>query len=217
MKYLLLDIFTVALTITCVALTIAFLGTLRGIAEVRLRLAGAGAEGNQFRLDAGTGLPEGLLAVLPDPRRLSLLLFLSEDCPACWKLLDDLRAAPIEGAQVAICINSDDPKRIRARLGPRVTNVDGPLAAQIFKQFNINTTPVAVVHRDGYVVGSAYGASAESIDTLRRLWLASTQPNVFQPQEQRPNVFQPQEQLLAIEHKKDAARIGSGSEGGRTV
>jgi hypothetical protein len=53
-------------------------------------------QGNQFRLDAGTGLPEGLLAVLHDPRWLSLLLFLSEDCPARWNLLDDVRAAPIE-------------------------------------------------------------------------------------------------------------------------
>jgi hypothetical protein len=217
MNYLLLDMFAVALTLTCVALTIAFLGTLRGIAEVRLRLAGAGADESQFRLDAGTGLPEGLLAVLPDPRRLSLLLLLSDDCPACWKLLDDLRAAPIDGAQLATCINSDDSRKIRARLGPRATIVDGLLAGQIFKQFKINATPVAVVHRDGYVVGSAYGSSAESVDALRRLWLASTQPDAFQPQEQRPNILQPQEQLLTIGHTKDAARIGTSSEGGHTV
>jgi hypothetical protein len=136
-----------------------------------------------------------------------MLLFLSEGCAACWKLLDDLRAAPIDGAQLAVCINSDDPRKIRARVGPWVDIVDGELAAQVFKRFKIDATPVAVVHRDGYVVGSAHGASAESIDTLRRLWLASTQPEVFRPQDQ----------LMTIEDKRDAAAISSGSNGGTTA
>lgn len=198
-----LNIFIVALTLACVALTFGFLGTLRGIAEVRLRLVGAGTEGTQFRLDAGTGLPEVLLAALPDPRRLGMLLFLSEDCAACWKLLDDLSTVPIEGAPVTICINSIDTK-MRAKLAPTVTLVDGDVAAQAFKQFKIDSTPVAVVHRDGYVVGSAYGSSAESIETLQRLWSGSS----------RPDSFRPSDQPVSLEPRKTAIRIRSDSVGG---
>ena len=199
-----ITVFSIALTFTCVALTVGFLGTLRGIAEVRLRLAGAG--NTQFRLDAGTGLPEPLLAALADPRALGVLIFLSEDCGACWQLVDELPNLQLDGAPVTVCLIHADTGKMRDKLGPGFNVVEADVAAQAARHLRIDSTPIVVVHRDGYVVGSAHGSSAESIGTLQRLWSASAMPEGFRP-------YQP-DQLLAKRGQPAVVRDPLHSEGG---
>lgn len=75
---------------------------------------------------------------------------------------------------------------MRARLIPSTTVIAEEVATQAFRHFRIESTPVVVLYRDGYVVGSAHGTAAESLDTIRRLWSASVAPQSFHPEDPRP-------------------------------
>lgn len=180
-------IFEVALTLTCAALTVGFLGTLRGIAEVRLRVLGAGRSDAQFRLDAGTALPEQLIAVLPDPRALGLLAFLSEGCAACWELIENLPKLALNGTQIIYCVAKHADGKMRSRLGSDAIVVQQSVAEQVFKHFRIDSTPVVVLHRDGQVLGTAHGSAAQSIEGIYRLWSASAMPETFNPADSSPH------------------------------
>src|SRR2546430_3860551 len=177
-----LTFFVIALTVSCAALTVAFLGTLRGIAEVQLRVRGVGSE-NKFRLNAGTSLPDVLMPSLSNPRALGLLLFVSEGCSACWQILEELPKLNLGGAPVAVCRTSAGPGTMRERFASsQVTWIEETIAIQVVQQLGITSTPVIIVHRDGYVVGTAHGSSAESMDTIRRLWTAASSPTGFRVQ-----------------------------------
>lgn len=164
-------VLAVVLTVSCIALTVAFLGTLRTAAELRLRIAGAGDESGAFRLDAGTSLSEKLLSSLPDLHAVGLLLFLSEDCSTCWQLVEQFHLLGLGDAPLAVCIIGRDKGDMRRRFPPKVLIIEPSIARDAARHFNIDTTPIAVVHRDGYVVGSARGGG---IDRIQRLWSAAT-------------------------------------------
>src|SRR5438132_923063 len=129
-----LTFFVIALTVSCAALTVAFLGTLRGIAEVQLRVRGVGSE-NKFRLNAGTSLPDVLMPSLSNPRALGLLLFVSEGCSACWQILEELPKLNLGGAPVAVCRTSAGPGTMRERFASsQVTWIEETIAIQVVQQ-----------------------------------------------------------------------------------
>jgi hypothetical protein len=167
-------VLAIVVTLSCIALTIAFLGTLRTAAELRLRIAGAGDQSSGFRLDAGTGLPERLLASMPDLRAFGLLLFLSEDCSSCWQLVERLPLLGFGNGPVTVCVIGRDNGEMRRRLPSKTLVVEPSIARDAARHFNIDSTPTAVVHRDGYVVGSARGGG---IERVQQLWSAATAPS----------------------------------------
>ena len=99
------------LTAATALLTVAFLGTLRGLAEMRLRLAGHDFTGLEpMRTDPGRPLPEDLKAAFPAwAAAPGGILFLADDCPTCLRLagelgeivpiVDDLRPEVAAGVQ----------------------------------------------------------------------------------------------------------------------
>ena len=108
---------------------------------------------------------------------------------------------------MTICIKTADTGKLRAKLPPTITLVDGDAATDAFNQFKIDSTPVVVVYRDGYVVGSAHGGSAESVETVRLLlWSAAAGPDGFRLHRPQPVSFEP--------HQKVAVSTTSESEGG---
>ena len=82
-----LHVVAVALVVLCVVLTVAFVASLRGIAELRIRLAGDDASGVPM-LIIGRPLPESLLSQVSDTE--SVVVFLSATCGSCLHLASEL-------------------------------------------------------------------------------------------------------------------------------
>lgn len=161
----------VVLTATCVILTIALLGALRGIAELRLRLvrAGSGADG-QLHLSAGRVLPDLLTAALPD-EGYTLVAFLSDECETCWQVAAHLRELDVP---VVVALEKDTGD-LRNRLDGHATFLPAEVAHSSTAELNITFTPVAVVVREGTVAGVAYGESVEDLSNLTQFWTLTTE------------------------------------------
>jgi len=166
----LLTVLVVVQTLVCVVLTVALLGALRGIAELRLRLLriGGGMD-QQFRIDAGHDVPAVVAAALPDPRSTTLIAMLSDDCPACHTVADVLLELFDDPRDVVVGL-SRELGALRSRLDGHVTFMTPEATAEAMAAWHLSSTPVVVVQRGGVVVGSAYGPSVQSVDELRDLW-----------------------------------------------
>jgi len=161
-----ITIVLVLLTVTCALLTVVFLGTLRGIAELRLRLSGRTDASHTF-IDAGTALPASLLQALPDPEAATLIAFVSDGCDACKELATLLPTVPVP---VVAGILGHDGGDIRSHLGDDTVFVEAAITADVAREWSINGSPLIILQASGRVVGSAYGVSTRTADELQLWW-----------------------------------------------
>jgi hypothetical protein len=163
----------VAMTAVVVVLTLSFLGTLRGIAELRLRILGHDFTGREpMRVDPGRGLPIELTTAFPVwTKSQGAILFLADDCSACLKLADDLRSLR-HAEQFLVCPTSKSRERLEALVPASMTMLSEELAAHVTSNLNVTMTPVAVIQQDGYIVGRGFGPGAETIEAIEHLWSA---------------------------------------------
>jgi hypothetical protein len=164
-----------ATTVMCGVLTVAFLGTLRTLTQLRLRLAGygEGALPTSALLGAGVALPAELVDAIPDPGDDAIVAFLSGTCESCWSLADELGRVDVD--QVLACV-VDEADELAERLPARVTIVEPSAAARAAESLGIDVTPVVIHQRDGYVVGASYGSSAHTVSDVNALAAASGPP-----------------------------------------
>ena len=160
-----------ALTAATVLLTVAFLGTLRGIAEMRLRLAGHDFTGLEpMRTDPGRPLPEELKAAFPAwAAAPGGILFLADDCPTCLRLAGELGSFP-HLDRLLFCPVAGDGTEIRVRLPTAVTEIPEPVAAGLLGALNVWITPVLVLQQDGYIVARGLASGAETLEAIEHLW-----------------------------------------------
>jgi hypothetical protein len=158
------------LTIVCVVLSVAFVGALRSIAELRMRLLGYGERPGQgtMRIDAGRPIPRALAENLPEGTGAGIVAFLSETCSTCWELAGELHL--FEGGHVSAVLPGSVSSSMRERLGPDIQLMEPEVGLEISEDMQINMTPVVVLHENGLVIGSAVGQGAESIADLTNLW-----------------------------------------------
>lgn len=161
------------LTATCCALTVALLGALRGVAELRLRLVRAGSvSGDGFRLDSGRVLPDLLSAAVPaEP---TMVGFVSDDCPACLHLLDELDHLGLPAGRLVLAVTGKDTGELRRRAAVPVLPAEAAYAAA--HDLGLDFTPIVIIAADGAVAAVAYGESLRSGDELRRLWDQTIRP-----------------------------------------
>ena len=162
----------VLLTAACVLLTIAFLGALRTLTALRLRLHGYGGAGTAaMRIDYGRRLPDSLIEAFPGPAGDGLVAFLSTDCETCWNLageLGSIRKCPV----VACVVGAEEGEgALRDRFGSDVIVAPRTLARGAAEEMRIDATPVVVLHRDGYIVASAIGTGVQDGADIERLWM----------------------------------------------
>jgi hypothetical protein len=173
----------VILTAGCCVLTVALLGALRGIAELRLRLVRAGSGADKgLRLDSGRVLPEILVAALPDPRAATLVGFVSDDCAACLTLLDNLDRLDLPPDRVALAVTGKDTGELRGRFEGRAVILPSEVSHACADELGLEVTPVVVIAAAGAVAAVGYGDSLLSLDELRRLWETTAHiphPEVF--------------------------------------
>jgi hypothetical protein len=156
-----------AMTAMCVLLTVAFLGALRGVAELRLHLRGYAPAGlESLRLAAGNELPEQLVGALPRPGDDALIVFLSSGCQSCWELAVQLEEVGVD--QVLACMLAED-QGLRDRLPTSATVAELGVARSAADALGVRSTPLVVLQRDGYILGTAAGVSAQSAKDLQRL------------------------------------------------
>jgi hypothetical protein len=151
--------------------TVAFLGTLRGLAEMRLRLAGHDFTGLEpMRTDPGRPLPEELKAAFPAwTAAPGGILFLADDCPTCLRLAGELGSFP-HVDRLLFCPVTGDGREIRERLPAAVTEVPEPVAVGLVDALNVWVTPVLVLQQDGYIVARGLASGAESLEAIENLW-----------------------------------------------
>lgn len=156
------------LTAVCVLLTVVFLGTLRGIVELRLQMSGrVGTSAASPELVAGRQLPVALLRVLPDPQQPALIAFVSDGCGACEQMAALLPAIPVT---TIACVLGKDTGDIRQHLGSEVIVSDPADTQAAARALKLTTTPVVLLQHAGRVVGSAFGVSTQTVDELQRWW-----------------------------------------------
>lgn len=167
-------VITAALSLTCAVLTVALLGALRGIAELRLRLvrAGSGADGS-FRLASGRVAPDLLNDALT-PRIIgdALVAFLADDCEGCWEVAENLKQLGVAPSNLAIALDVDRGE-LRQELAPHGWFLPAEVAKSAALELGIDFTPVLIIVRDDAIVGVAYGTSVTSLDELRRFWVSN--------------------------------------------
>lgn len=164
-----IEILLIVLTLSTVMLTIAFLGALRGVAELRLRLQGHGRDllTARMRVEEGRPLPPVLAPYVPAVGNF-VVAFLSSQCEACWRLSGDLRSfteAPVFAALLGADVTS-----LRERLDGSATEVPASAGTDAAREMNIEVTPVVVFFRDRFVVGSSWGDAAGSEKDIREVW-----------------------------------------------
>jgi len=160
-----LHVVAVALVVLCVVLTIAFVASLRGIAELRIRLAGADASGVP-RLIIGRPLPESLLSHVSETE--SVVVFLSATCGSCLQLASELDQAEVP---LVACVLGDarDTEQVIEAIPAGVPVIAGD-TARIGVDMKITTFPTAVVQRDGFIVVVGQGSGADTAADLDELW-----------------------------------------------
>jgi hypothetical protein len=163
----------VALTAAVVLLTIAFLGTLRGLAEMRLRLAGhdfTGTDAEAMRTDPGRPLPAKLEAAFPAwTAAPGGILFLADDCATCLRLAGELDSLPFAD-RLLVCHVGGDGAVTSKRLPETVTQIPEPIAEGLVSFLNIRLTPLLVLQQDGYIVGRGFAEGADTPQAIEHLW-----------------------------------------------
>ena len=82
---------TILPVLVCVGMTVAVLGALRGIADIRIQLAGGGTDAESLandKLMPGKPIPAGLRSQLPWGDEDTLVVFVSSHCEICSTFLD---------------------------------------------------------------------------------------------------------------------------------
>jgi hypothetical protein len=160
-------VLAVVVVAACVVLTIAFLGCLRGIAELRLRLTGRGVD-PASQLIIGRKLPELLVRLIPEPAADALVVFMSSSCGTCLGLAAELDK--LAGRQVVACVLGDDSAALVGMLPPYVTVIQGGQAEAVDKELPMAMWPSAILQRDGFMMAVAMGGDANSAAALEQLW-----------------------------------------------
>ena len=170
----------IALVVMCVVLTVAFLASLRGIAELRLRLAVDSGLTGPPHLVIGRRLPDQLLERLGEHQTESIVAFLSGTCGSCLQLAGELdrTAAPVVACVVG---PPDETERVLAAMPDGIPVITGDVAEQLRIDMTVQTFPTAVVQRDGYIVVIGQGSGADAAADLDDLW----RQGVTAPQEAR--------------------------------
>ena len=157
---------TALLVVTGVAvigLTVAVLGLLRRVTDLRLLLSGhSEAPRSQLRMVAGRELPAG--AVDGD----ALLVFATAGCDSCTALLGELDH--VRGGTVVVVPADGDAAELRPLVAEGVPLLDDGEARRLVDDLGIDTTPFVLAQRDGIILGHAYGESAASALHLEELW-----------------------------------------------
>jgi hypothetical protein len=167
-----ITLYLALLTGLCVLLTVSLLGSLRTLAGIQLRIQGVGDDPTAvMRLEYGRLLPDRLIEVLPERDGYGAVAFLAPDCEKCWHLAGEL--AGFRDCPLVACViggGEADAQQLTVRLGSDVTLAPADAAGDIAAEMRIVATPVVIFHRDGYIVASATGSGADSLESIRELW-----------------------------------------------
>ncbi|MFF5182090.1 hypothetical protein ACFY2Q_29120 [Micromonospora sp. NPDC000316] len=163
----------IALVAMCVVLTVAFLAALRGVAELRLRLAQDDGAAGPPKLVIGRRLPDSVVEALAGLGELgprSLVVLLSTTCGSCLRLAGEL--GRVQAPLVACVIGEPGPTAddVRASVPAGVPVIAGDVARQIRTDLNLHTFPTAIAQRDGYIVATGQGSGADTAANLDHLW-----------------------------------------------
>jgi hypothetical protein len=161
---------TALLVVTAVAvatLTIAVLGLLRRVTDLRLLLSGHGdVRRSSLRLVAGRQVPP-----LPDDPLAGdvLLVFASPGCDTCAALLGELdRVAG--GGRVAVVPVDATAASLLPLAADGVEVLDDASAGVLVEDLAIDATPYVVALRDRFVLGHAHGESIASASQVQAFW-----------------------------------------------
>ncbi|WP_214316803.1 hypothetical protein [Nonomuraea sediminis] len=160
-------VLAVVVIAACVALTVAFLACLRGIAELRLRLTGKGID-PASQLIIGRKLPDSLVGLIPDATRDALVVFMSATCGTCHGLAAELDR--LQGRQVVACVEGQQTAELVALLPPEIAVIQGERAKAVDADLPMAMWPTAILQRDGFIVAVGQGSSADSAEALEVLW-----------------------------------------------
>lgn len=155
----------VVLALACFALTVATLGALRGVAELRLRLEQGVSLFEQDWIMAGKWLPASITERIARPDGESVILLLSEGCSSCRKAARLVMATTPLRVSAIIAGNSD------LSLGSDVEVISGSEGIAVLEELEVMDVPVAIHQRDGTILGSARGPGLMDSDEIDR-WLS---------------------------------------------
>ncbi len=168
-----LTVTAVVLTVACVALTAAALGLMRSVADLRLFLTGHSSSDLGMMVDPGMELPEALRTEMrANDSGQGVIAFVSESCELCVSLAGDV-ASEVAPGPLTICVIHEPEGQLERQLEPYATVLPAEVSQAAAEYLRIDETPVFVAHRDGYIVGNAYGDGADSMADLRVLWNAT--------------------------------------------
>lgn len=159
------DVSIAVLSLGCAVLCVAVAGLLRRITDVKLRLGGYNGEIDQFMIDIGRMLPEPVVAEIPDPSSAALLIVASRSCEVCHQLVEQLDSLP---GQVLVGVMSgegaDLDTEAQLLLSERATD-------ELVNELGLSQIPVAIVQRDSFIVGAAYGDPLVDPGGLEKFWM----------------------------------------------
>jgi hypothetical protein len=160
---------TALLIVTAVAvatLTVAVLGLLRRVTDLRLLLSGHGdVARSSLRLVAGRQVPP-----LPDDPLEGdvLLVFASAGCDTCAALLGELDR--VAGGRVAVVPTEGTAASLLPMVAGGVQVLDDAAARLVVDDLDIDATPYVVALRDRFILGHTHGESATSATQLQAFW-----------------------------------------------
>jgi hypothetical protein len=164
-----LDVGFAILAAGCAVLSVAVAGLLRRITDVKLTLGGYTDEPRPFMIDMGRMLPQRVLQEIPRVEEDALILLGSASCHLCHDLLAEVGALRRQ-VVVGVVPERDGTDGSPLVIGSRSATLTEEATIELTRAFEIDQVPVAIVQRDGYVVGASYGADLESTEKLQQFW-----------------------------------------------
>lgn len=157
------------LAVGCAVLSVAVAGLLRRITDVKLALGGYTDEPHPFVIDMGRLLPERVLEEIPRVEEDALILLGSVSCHLCHDLLAEVGLLRRQ-VVVGVVPEPDGPDGSPLVIGSCSATLTEEATSELVRAFEIDHVPVAIVQRDGYVVGASYGTDLESTEKLQQFW-----------------------------------------------
>ncbi len=170
-----ITILGVVLTAACALITVALMGTLRRLAEIRLRLTGVtdgSPTADVLQIPRNTSFPEEVTSELPFAD-LGVIALLSDDCPDCRAVATSLQELRPQMA-VHVALLGDDRGEIRRLLPSAASFLSRRAVEKLRGRYGINRTPVLIFHQGGTVVTSGHSKGIASIEQIGDLLQLAT-------------------------------------------
>ena len=169
---------TILLVLVCVGVTFALLGALRGIADIRIQLAGGGTDAESLandKLMPGKPIPSMLRSQLPWGDEDALVVFVSSHCETCSTFLDLVPHLAIPNLAIGVASeasrNGDGLEIVGTAFVLTRDVVDGAVEA-----LEISGVPLALHVRQGVIVGAAHGQGLTDLTEIHQFWTAGGAP-----------------------------------------